>query len=126
MTTATIDLPRHRAATRRQAQPSQRGTALREWLTATPEITLIGVVWAGIYVVAGWVMRYHFGYAVNDALARSSKAVYMAASRDPHFGAVGFYWPPLPSTIQIPFVLALKSSGRMDFAGPLSTALLTG
>jgi len=123
MTTATIDLRK-----RSRARPSAEvrlASSVRSALLTRPETLALAVVAAVGYIVAAWVFRYHFGYAVGDALARSAKAVYMGASRDPHFGAVGFYWPPLPSTIQIPLVLALKSSGRMDFAGPLSTALLT-
>lgn len=89
---------------------------------ATIESVLLGFVSFGLYVAAGIVLRDHFGYSVGDALARTAKAVYMGASRDPHFGAVGFYWPPLSSTAQIPLVLVLKPFGRMDLAGPISSA----
>ena len=122
MTAAAID----RIPSRDQASaagPHARSGFWRTWLLDTPEVIGGALAALGAYIVAAWVFRYHFGYAVNDAMARTAKAVYMSASRDPHFGAVGFYWPPLPSTLQIPFVLALKPFGRMDFAGPISSAL---
>lgn len=100
-----------------------RSTFWRRWLFDTPEAVGLAIAMFGVYVVAGWVLRYHFGYIVNDALARTAKPVFMALSRDPHFGAVGFYWPPLPSTLQIPFVILLWPFGHMDFAGPTSSAL---
>jgi len=119
MTVATLDYTPTAGARHSVSVPEW----VRVWILDTPEVAILaGALLVG-YLVAAWIFRYWFGYFVGDALARTSKAVFMAASRDPHFGAVGFYWPPLPSTLQIPFVLALKPFGRMDFAGPISSAL---
>jgi hypothetical protein len=92
-------------------------------LLDTPETIVLAVAGLVGYVIAAWIFRYRFGYVVNDALARTAKPIYMALSRDPHFGAVGFYWPPLPSTMQIPLVMILRPFGHMDFAGPISSAV---
>jgi hypothetical protein len=111
-------------------QPSQSGappgTWTKRWITGAPETTALAVVVVAACAAMGWVMRYHYAYAPPDALARTAKAVYVAASRDPHIGAIGFYWPPLPTLVEIPFVLALRPAGRMDFAGPLTTAIWAG
>jgi hypothetical protein len=129
MTTATIDCGTGAPAHTRELSASPRTARTVPGLVSVlgpPETVVFAVLATVGYVIAAWVFRYHFGYVVGDSLARSAKAVFMGVSRDPHFGAVGFYWPPLPSTLQIPLVLALEPFGRMDFAGPLSTALLTG
>jgi hypothetical protein len=42
---------------------------------------------------------------VGDALSRVGSATYMVFSRDPHLGAIGFVWSPLPTFLMVPFVL---------------------
>jgi hypothetical protein len=120
VTAATIDL---RVAPQEVSVSATSRGFWRTWLLDTPETTVLAVVALVGYIIAAWVLRYHFGYVVNDALARTAKPIYMALSRDPHFGAVGFYWPPLPSTMQIPLVMILRPFGHMDFAGPISSAV---
>jgi Dolichyl-phosphate-mannose-protein mannosyltransferase len=63
-------------------------------------------------------------YAIGDSIARTLNAQVMVLSRDPHLGAMGFYWMPLPMLIRIPFVLLLAPFESQVYAGPLSTALL--
>jgi hypothetical protein len=120
VTAATID---PRIAPQEAAAPAAVRGFWRTWLLDTPEVVTLAVVSLVGYLIAAWVFRYQFGYVVNDALARTAKPIYMALSRDPHFGAVGFYWPPLPSTMQIPLVILLRPFGHMDFAGPISSAV---
>jgi hypothetical protein len=85
-------------------------------ITILTTVALVGYLW-----VAVW-MRDDLHFFVNDALARTSDAVFVTAGRDPHLGAIGFYWPPLPQLIQCPFVPLLEPFGRADLAGPISSA----
>jgi hypothetical protein len=78
---------------------------------------LIGYVWVA------WWMRDVLHFFVNDALARSSDAVFVSIGRDPHLGAIGFFWPPLPTLIQIPLTPLLAPFARQDMAGPISSAV---
>jgi hypothetical protein len=117
---STADRKAHAKAARRER------SWWRLWILDAPEGVVLAVALTAGYIVAGWVFRYHFGYNPGDALARTAKAVYVAVSRDPHVGAIGFYWPPLPMLLEIPFVVILRPFGHMDFAGPISTAVLTG
>ncbi len=66
---------------------------------------------------------YGIGYEIGDAIARTSAAHHVVLSRDPHLASVGFYWMPLPTLSQIPFVLLLEPFGQVRFAGPLTSAL---
>ncbi|MBJ6361357.1 ArnT family glycosyltransferase [Paenibacillus sp. GCM10012307] len=45
----------------------------------------------------GFYFSYVKGYMHNDALSRVANAFYVLYSRDPHLGAIGFVWNPLPS-----------------------------
>ncbi len=87
-----------------------------------PEPFLLGIGFLAFYEVVGWWLRDVAGYAVGDAIARSANAVYVGSSRDPHLAAIGFYWPPLSSLLQIPFVKVLHHFGRSDLAGPITSA----
>lgn len=76
------------------------------------------------YTVAGWWLIAVRHYAISDSLSRTLSAKLMVLSRDPHLGAVGFYWMPLPTLIRAPFVLALQPFGRAELAGPLASAVM--
>jgi hypothetical protein len=76
------------------------------------------------YVIVGWWLLAVRHYAIADSLSRTLSARLMVLSRDPHLGAVGFYWMPLPTLIRIPFVLLLQPFGRADLAGPLASATM--
>ncbi len=86
-------------------------------ITILTTVALAGYAWAAVW------MRDDLHFFVNDALARTSDAVFITVGRDPHLGAIGFFWPPLPSFIQAPFVPFLEPLGRADLAGPLSSAV---
>ncbi|MCL4496342.1 MAG: glycosyltransferase family 39 protein [Firmicutes bacterium] len=43
-------------------------------------------------------------YYAGDALSRVGNAYYVLFSRNPHLGAIGFVWNPLPSVMEIPLV----------------------
>jgi Dolichyl-phosphate-mannose-protein mannosyltransferase len=101
--------------------PSGARTQLRRhW-----EIWALAVLSALLYLIAAVWMRYTMHYTIGDSLARTADAEYVLFSRDPHLGALGSVWLPLPAFIQIPFVLLLKPFGQVELAGPVSTALCT-
>jgi hypothetical protein len=68
----------------------------------------------------------HLHYMNGDALSRVANADYVIASRDPHLGAIGFIWPPLPSFLDIP-ILTLQRwfpfLSTQGFAGSIEAAL---
>jgi len=72
--------------------------------------------------VALWI-RFHLGYIIGDSLARTANAVYVIGGRDPHLGAIGFYWPPLQSLAQVPLIPILQPFGGSELAGPIVSAL---
>jgi hypothetical protein len=77
-------------------------------------------------LAAGYWVREELGYIIGDTLARTGNAVYVSASRDPHAGAVGFYWPPVFSLAQIPFVVVLRLFDAIEWAGPIVSAIAHG
>ena len=59
----------------------------------------------------------------GDALSRTANAYYVFYSRDPHLAAIGFFWPPLPSILQLPLLPFLRQSGQVLLAGLLVSAV---
>jgi hypothetical protein len=86
------------------------------------EVGVLTIACLAGYLWVGFWMRDDLHFFVNDALARTSDAVFVTVGRDPHLGAIGFFWPPLPQLIQCPFVPLLLPFGRQDMAGPISSA----
>jgi Dolichyl-phosphate-mannose-protein mannosyltransferase len=77
------------------------------------------------YTVAGvWLLEVQ-GYLINDGASRTLTAQTLVLSRDPHIAAMGFYWPPLPMLVRIPFVLVLFPFGQSLMAGGVSTAFIS-
>ena len=57
------------------------------------------------YVAVGMVLSLHFNLVDSDSPSRVANAGYVLFSRDPHLGAIGFVWNPLPSLAEIPLLL---------------------
>lgn len=77
------------------------------------------------YTVLGvWLLDVQ-GYLINDGASRTLTAQTIVLSRDPHLAAMGFYWPPLPMLVRIPFVLMLFPFGQSMMAGAVSTAFVS-
>lgn len=77
-------------------------------------------------MLGGWWLVYVAEIFVGDAVARVVQAHSIVLSRDPHLAAVGFIWPPLPSILEVPFVLALQPFTAPVFAGQIVSALFAG
>lgn len=75
------------------------------------------------YTLVGAWLLYSRHYAIGDSMSRTLSAKLMVLSRDPHLGAVGFYWMPLPTVTRVPFVLALQQFDLAELAGPMTSAL---
>jgi hypothetical protein len=72
------------------------------------------------------VVSLHFNVVEGDGASRVANAGYVTFSRDPHLGAIGFVWNPLPSLVEIPLLQfshvwdALKTRAQ---AGTIQSAL---
>ncbi|QIK50167.1 glycosyltransferase family 39 protein [Gordonia terrae] len=93
-------------------------------------IGLFGGLAAG-YLAVGAYLYLVVGYINPDASSRVGNAGFTIWSRDPHLGAIGFVWNPLPSLVEIPLVelssrwpLSLwPELRRVGFAGAVMSAL---
>lgn len=102
--------------------PTPWGTRLRR-ATRLREIGILTLIALIGYIAAAYWSRYGLHFWINDALNRTDDAVYVTIGRDPHLGAIGFYWPPLPQLLQLPLVPFFRPFGAEIMAGPVSTAL---
>jgi hypothetical protein len=57
------------------------------------------------YAAIGMVLTMHFNLVDPDGPSRVANAGYVLFSRDPHLGAVGFVWNPIPSLAELPLLL---------------------
>lgn len=71
------------------------------------EMHLMALISFISYVALGVYLTFHMHYYSADSISRVANAYYVLFSRDPHLGAIGFVWNPLPSIFELPFV-ALK------------------
>lgn len=82
-----------------------------------------------LYLAVGAYLVLHRGSIVGDAEARVAQAWYVLASRDPHLGAIGFVWNPLPSVAAIPLVMLRDiwpALTQRAFAGSVVSAICMG
>jgi hypothetical protein len=91
-----------------------------------PEIYFLAVAVTYAYVLLAWWLKYDLHFTIGDSLARTADAKNMLFSRDPHAAAIGIYWMPLPSLMQLPFVAILEPLHHVEFAGPVTSALFGG
>ncbi|MEP9390757.1 glycosyltransferase family 39 protein [Gordonia sp. VNK1] len=82
--------------------PRARADRERWWGMALFAAAAIGYLGVGVYLylVAGYINP--------DASSRVGNAAFTILSRDPHLGAIGFVWNPLPSLVEIPLVEAFE------------------
>ena len=58
------------------------------------------------YLNVGIWLNFHYGYIDVDNQGRVAAASFVIFSRFPHLAAMGFVWNPLPSTVELPLLLA--------------------
>ena len=59
----------------------------------------------------------------GDSLTRTFDAVSVLSSRDPHLGAIGFVWPPLPTLLRLALLPILTPIGLTLYAGPVVSVI---
>lgn len=57
-----------------------------------------------VYLAAGLYLVYPLDLLAGDAVSRVANAYYVLFSSQPHLGAIGFVWNPLPSILDLPLV----------------------
>ncbi len=57
-----------------------------------------------VYGLASIYLVFRLHYYASDAISRVANAYYVLFSRNPHLGAIGFVWNPLPSLLELPIV----------------------
>ncbi|QGP87120.1 MULTISPECIES: glycosyltransferase family 39 protein [unclassified Gordonia (in: high G+C Gram-positive bacteria)] len=85
----TVDMP---------VRPRARFTPKQRWGTVLFVVLLAGYLAVGVYLYLV------VGFINPDASSRVGNAAFTIWSRDPHLGAIGFVWNPLPSLVEIPLV----------------------
>lgn len=68
------------------------------------QIVLLGLLPLAVYLALGAVIAFTFHAVPGDAWSRVGNAYYVLFSRDPHLGAIGFVWTPLPSALTLPLL----------------------
>ncbi|WP_353949049.1 hypothetical protein ABNN70_05740 [Sporolactobacillus sp. Y61] len=87
---------------------------------------LVGFVIFCLESAFGIWMTHWNHFIPGDAISRVANAYYVLFSRDPHLGAIGFVWNPLPSLLMIPLLLVtpwVKIIASEGIAGILLTSV---
>ena len=118
MTTASIALPWRRIRPRSEARTRAWGVPI--------EGPLIFAVTAALYSVVGAYLVFHMHFMIDDAYARIDNTFDVLFTADPHLAAIGFFWPPLPSFLELP-IIAFKNIWpplvTQGYAGTIEAAL---
>lgn len=75
---------------------------------------------------AGYYYNVYVGYYHGDGISRVANAFYVLYSRNPHLGAIGFVWNPLPSMVDLLFLLFYRwipAMATKGIAGLLMSSL---
>ncbi|MGE3961684.1 MAG: hypothetical protein AB7F65_08405 [Dehalococcoidia bacterium] len=59
----------------------------------------------------------------QDALSRTVDAHNVLYSRDPHLGAIGLVWPPIPTVLRIAILPLTSAVGLTEFTGPITSVI---
>jgi hypothetical protein len=100
MTSLTAALPGlSRRGRTRTTTKSKRDA--RRWPVESTCLFLVTFI---LYMALADYLVVHLHYMNADAYTRVADATYVLYSRDPHLGAVGFIWPPLPALLNLPIL----------------------
>jgi len=83
----------------------------------------------GLYLVLGSYLSFVVHAYHGDAFSRVANAYYVLFSRDPHLGAIGFVWNPLPSIFELvllPLKGVIPALSRLGFAANIMSATFMG
>jgi hypothetical protein len=116
--TAALSLPRYQGTSSAKARAKGR-------LAFPVENTILWVLGFAAYIAAAAYLVLHLHYYINDGITRVDNAFDVLFSRDPHLGAIGFFWGPLPSFLDLP-IIAFKGwwppLANQAFAGSIEAA----
>jgi hypothetical protein len=79
----------------------------------------------GLYLAAGLYLILVIHAYAGDAVSRVANAYYILFSRNPHLGAIGFVWNPLPSLLALPLAALhpwIPALVSRNFAGVVLSA----
>ncbi|MDP2326999.1 MAG: hypothetical protein Q8M79_02820, partial [Dehalococcoidia bacterium] len=86
------------------------------------------LIFGGTFVVGLLISIYTY-YVLNiwnaDSLSRTIDAQAVLYSRDPHLGAIGFVWPPLPTLARIALMPVTHPLGFGEFTGQITSVIFT-
>lgn len=82
-----------------QKRPASAARAAR-----SREGTLLALFAFIIYGTISTYLVFGIHYYAGDAQSRVANAYYVLFSQNPHLGAIGFVWNPLPSLLELPLV----------------------
>jgi len=105
-----------------RSQPLPQSQARSFWRPG-PSATMFAALLL-TYLTTGALLAYH-GVVYGDALSRVASAQRVLFSRDPHLGAIGFVWSPLPVVALlpiVPFKFAWPDLTTLGLAGSLVSA----
>ncbi|MDQ7095549.1 glycosyltransferase family 39 protein [Desulfosporosinus sp. PR] len=89
-------------------------------------IWLTGITVFVLECAAGYYYNIYVGYYHGDGISRVANAFYVLYSREPHLGAIGFVWNPLPSMVDLVFLLFYRwipAMATKGIAGLLMSAI---
>ncbi|MCY0879327.1 MAG: hypothetical protein OWU84_10345 [Firmicutes bacterium] len=69
-----------------------------------PESAWVFISSLVFYLTVAVYLVYGEHYYAGDALSRVANAYYVLFSQNPHLGAIGMVWNPLPSVLELPIV----------------------
>jgi len=107
---------RNRPEIPRQARVRGDGPTRRE------DLLICGASFA-VFLVAALFFFYGLDVFNRDALSRSVDAHNVLFSRDPHLGAIGLVWPPIPTAMRIALLPLTAPLGLAEFTGPLTSVV---
>ncbi|MEF3304026.1 hypothetical protein PV407_12705 [Paenibacillus sp. GYB003] len=104
-------------------------TGIRSLSAASKRPLLLTLLFLFVFAAEfalGFYYAYTLNYTHSDAMSRVANAFYVLYSRDPHLAAIGFVWNPLPSLVDMLFLLAypvLPSVATFGLAGVAMSSL---
>jgi hypothetical protein len=96
---------------------SQSQKSSRFWIKA-----LVLLVPFLLFVAVACYMVFGLHFLYGDALSRTFHAYAVFFGNDPKLAAIGLVWPPVPTLVQLPFVL-IAPLNTYGIAGNLTSAL---
>jgi len=86
-------------------------------------LVLIFLLVGSVEIGWGYYAAHLHNYMQGDAISRVANAFYILYSRDPHLGAIGFIWNPLPSILELIPLLFWKVIPEMAASGIASVVV---